>query len=241
MFLARRLIFFGLQGINGDHVRQYRHVHKVSARCCSRSFVASVFPDHQQGVDPGFDKFPGTTVDTLSICLANPTSPWAYVYKASGNSLNADGTISVHLPNSSTGSYYIVVRYRNGVETWSAAPVSFAGGIVNYDFTTSAGQAFGNNEKQVSETGLVAIYSGDMTSISGPQDGYIDIWDNNDVFNKAQNGLFGYMKEDLSGDGFVDIWDMSIVFNNLQNGVGMNTPPNPQKKKIQGNGSLPLK
>ena len=76
-----------------------------------------------------------------------------------------------------------------------------------------------------------ALYSGDITSYGTGQDGYIDIYDNNDVFNQSQNGMFGYSVADVTGDAFVDIFDLVVIFNNLQNGVGMITPPNPGKKK----------
>ncbi len=177
-----------------------------------------------------FDKFPGNTVDTLTILLANPTTPWEFVYKASGVTFNQDGTMTITLPLTYSGNYYIVIKQRSGVETWSAAPVSFAGATISYNFTTSASQAFANNQKSLGESAGYGIFSGDVTSITEVQDGYIDIFDNNSVFNQAQNGSFGYMAEDMTGDGFVDIFDMAIVFNNMQMSVGMITPPNPGKK-----------
>ncbi|MDR3668573.1 MAG: hypothetical protein P4L35_17160, partial [Ignavibacteriaceae bacterium] len=45
--------------------------------------------------------------------------------------------------------YYIVIKSPNTVETWSTTPVSFISGVLNYDFTTSAAQAYGNNLKLV--------------------------------------------------------------------------------------------
>ncbi len=178
-----------------------------------------------------FDKFAGNIADTLSIQLANPTEPWDIVFKAYGIPVHADGTLSLTIPSGTTGSYYIVVKHRFSVETWSATPVSLTGSSINYDFTTTASQAFGNNQKSMSEGGPFAFYSGDVTSMFDIQDGYVDIFDNNAVFNMAQSGAFGYMVEDLTGDAFVDIFDMAIVFNNMQSAAGMITPPNPGKKK----------
>jgi trimeric autotransporter adhesin len=178
-----------------------------------------------------FDKFSGNIADTVMVLLANPTTPWDYVFKASGLNLNTDGTISLTVPGTYSGSYYLVVKHHSGVETWSAFPVSFAGSAISYNFTTAAGQAFGNNQKRLlPESSVYGIYSGDVTSMGGGQDGYIDIFDNNAVFNNSQSGAFGYINEDLTGDAFVDIFDMAIVFNNMQSSVGMITPPNPGKK-----------
>ncbi len=179
-----------------------------------------------------FDKFTGNIVDTLSVILAEASDPWPFVYQTHGVNVNTDGSISIGtIPATLAGNYYIVVMHRQGVETWSANPVSFSGSVVSCDLTGSAGLAFGNNLKQVASSAF-AIFSGDITSaVPGIKDGYIDIFDNNDVFNQAQIAAYGYITPDLNGDAFVDIFDMALVFNNMQLGVGMITPPNPGKKK----------
>jgi hypothetical protein len=178
-----------------------------------------------------FNNFTGTIVDTVSVLLAGATSPWGYVRQIHGVKINPDGTLTAYIPTTLVSNYYIIVRQRQAVETWSATAVSFSGNPVTYNFTTAANKAYGSNQIQVaSGPALYGFYSGDFSSASGTtQDGYIDIVDNNNVFNSAQNGSFGYMAEDVSGDGFTDISDMVLVFNNMQNGVGMNTPPNPAK------------
>ena len=40
-------------------------------------------------------------------------------------------------------SYYIVIKHRNAIETWSAKRQSFTGGTMSYDFTTVQIQALG--------------------------------------------------------------------------------------------------
>ncbi len=179
-----------------------------------------------------YNKFTGSTVDTMSVILANANDPWEYLFQAHGVSMDPDGTMSTLVPSAFSDDYYIVLRQRNSVETWSAVPVSFAGNTINYNFTLAASQAFGNNLKKVGEGPTsYALYSGDLVSSGTEQDGYIDIYDNNEVFNKSQEGLFGYAVADVTGDAFVDIFDLVVVFNNLQGSVGMITPPNPGKKK----------
>jgi hypothetical protein len=179
-----------------------------------------------------FNKFTGQTVDTLSVILANPTDPWSFVYQAHGVPVEPDGSLSLNIPSSFSGSYYIVIRQRSSVETWSALPVSFTGSVITYNFTFSAGQAFGNNMKRMlPESSIYALYTGDVSSPSGSQDGYVDIFDDVDIFNQSTTGAYGYIPDDLNGDGFVDIFDLAMVFNNMQVGAGMITPPNPGKKK----------
>jgi hypothetical protein len=178
--------------------------------------------------ESSFNKFSGTVADTLSILLANASSPWAYTYQAHAITVSTAGTVSLPIPAAFASSYYIVIRHRNSIETWSSSPVSFSGTTITYNFSSAAGQAFGSNLKQVTGTfPAFTIYSGDVASSGTGQDGYIDIFDNAGIFNHSQAGSFGYSPEDLNGDGFVDIFDVVIVFNNLQNGAGMNTPPNP--------------
>ncbi len=188
-----------------------------------------------QDADPDgntWNKFPGTTVDTLMVQLADAVT-WDLLYTAAGTSINPDGTLTVTVPSTFSGDYYIVVKHRSSIETWSANPVSFAPGYIAYDFTVASSQAFGSNQKDLTGEGNVyGLFSGDITSMFPEiQDGYVDIFDNVDVFNNAQSGSYGYMPPDLNGDGYCDIFDMVIVFNNMQNGVGMITPPNPGKKK----------
>jgi hypothetical protein len=51
--------------------------------------------------------------------------------------LHTDGTANTLFPSSlSSNSYYIVVRHRNSIETWSEDPVLFSGNPVSFDFTT---------------------------------------------------------------------------------------------------------
>ena len=178
-----------------------------------------------------FDKFDGPVTDTVSVRLANQEEPWDNVFESHGLAIGPDGQITLLVPAVLSGNYYIVVNHRQSVETWSKLPVSFSADPVNYDFSFEASQAYANNMKEIdTDRGIFAFFGGDVTSMTGNQDGYVDIFDNNDVFNYSQSGSYGYLVEDLTGDAFVDIFDMVIVFNNMQSGAGMNTPPNPMKK-----------
>lgn len=78
--------------------------------------------------------------------------------------------------------------------------------------------AYGNNQIEV-ETGVYAIYSGDMN-----QDGFIDIFDQIQLDNNLFDGISGYYPSDLNGDGFIDIFDQIILDNNLFIGVGAISP-----------------
>ena len=50
------------------------------------------------------------------------------------------------LPTDGT-SYYLVIKHRNSIETWSATGVQFTSGNLTYDFTSTSDKAYGNNLK----------------------------------------------------------------------------------------------
>ncbi len=160
--------------------------------------------------------------DTVKICLAQSSAPYTIVDSAytilDSLSFNAQGAFS----NVSSGSYYLVIKHRNSVETWSASPVSFVrGSDTPYDFTSAAAQAYNSNQIQVSTSpDLWAIYSGDVN-----QDGYVDPLDlsliDQDSFNYAAGiGLV----TDVNGDGYADPLDLSIADQNSFNYVGIQRP-----------------
>jgi hypothetical protein len=79
---------------------------------------------------------PSNYCDSLNVELHASTSPFALV--ASKNAiLLTNGTANVQFPsNLANGSYYIVLRHRNSIETWSKNPVTFGSSTVTYDFST---------------------------------------------------------------------------------------------------------
>jgi hypothetical protein len=71
--------------------------------------------------------------DTITVELRNPTAPYA-VAATKSVLLKTDGNAIVYLPLAiSGGSYYIVVKARNTIETWSKLPVTF-GSLTSYEF-----------------------------------------------------------------------------------------------------------
>lgn len=121
--------------------------------------------------------------------------------------LSTNGSLSLIIPSLS-GSNYIVIRHRNALETWSAQPV-IMGPAVNYDFTTSASAAYGDNMIEMS-TGQFALRSGDLNG-----DGLIESEDYTLLGNDVLSILFGYQVSDLNGDGVVESADFSLMENNI--------------------------
>ena len=81
-----------------------------------------------QSMDP-------TASDSISIELHSSLTPFASIYSVDAL-LNTSGYATAVFPAAALGnSYYLVVRSRNGIETWSKLPVLITANTV-FDFTT---------------------------------------------------------------------------------------------------------
>ena len=150
--------------------------------------------------------------DTITVELRSTIAPYSTVDQAK-IFLNSNGQGSGKFFNAENGvPYYIVLKHRNAVETWSALPQSFSASTLTYDFTTASNKAFGNNLKLVGSKWC--IYGGDVN-----QDGFVEAADVNLVFTDNVNGAAGYISTDLNGDMLTEIEDLNIVFVNNILGV----------------------
>ncbi|HNF72056.1 MAG TPA: hypothetical protein PLP34_06570, partial [Chitinophagaceae bacterium] len=109
--------------------------------------------------------------------------------------------------SSLSGTYYIGIRHRNTIESWSSVPVSLSSG--SYDFTTAANKAFGSNQILV-DTGKWALYSGDLNT-----DDNVDLLDMSLQEVDINNFGFGYLVTDINGDGNVDLIDTMVMESNI--------------------------
>lgn len=158
--------------------------------------------------------------DTVSVLLKNP-STFATIDSAKVL-LNSSGNGSVDLQNNYNGSsYYIVVKHRNSIETWSATLQAVSESALSYNFTTAASKAYGSNLVQIGSNWC--IYSGDVN-----QDGFVDFTDLTLIDNDAYNFSAGYLSTDLNGDLFIDFTDLTLCDNNAYNFVGV-AAPTPRK------------
>ncbi len=155
---------------------------------------------------------PSSIADSIIVELHSSTSPYATMYSSNGV-VNTNGTASISFPNSTLdSSYYIVIKHRNSIETWSASPVTISNHTI-YNFTTSASQAYGANLSNLGK-GVFGIYSGDIT-----QDGSVDFNDYPTLDIASNDGILGYDVNDLNGDASVDFNDYPILDVNSNIGV----------------------
>ena len=165
-----------------------------------------------------------TLCDTITVELHNALTPFALAYSTKGI-LEVDGTGSFNFPPTAFGNtYYIVIRHRNALETWSANTLSLNTSN-NYDFSTSASQAYGSNQASMGAS-VFAIWSGDITNGINPevQDGIIGQADHDYLETMIQQLLNGYLVPDLTGDNLIETADFSLIENNLNLNVLVSRP-----------------
>ena len=162
-----------------------------------------------------------TATDTITVNLwsaantANATPDYSQKVI-----LHTDGTASVQFPAATIGnSYYIAIKHRNSVETWSANAMTIepswpSTGANSIDFSSRLSAAYGdgvNPPMATVGTGVYALYSGDVN-----QDGSIDLLDLIGAETDASQLAFGYNATDCTGDGSSDLLDIIQIENNAQ-------------------------
>lgn len=165
----------------------------------------------------------GTNVmvqDTVRVCLRNGSSPYAIVDSAKAY-MSVAGTGSFTFTNISNGTpYYVQLKHRNSIETWSDNGETFAANTLSYDFTTASSKAYGNNMLSVDASPVrFGIYGGDVN-----QEGNVDLSDVLLVYNDASAFVTGYVKTDVNGDNITDLSDILITYNNSADFIVVKKP-----------------
>ena len=76
-----------------------------------------------------------TLADTITLSLAQPTSPYNLVY-TDKKVVSTNGQVSFTFPLAVLNqSYYLVIKHRNSLETWSKNPVLFNTANKSFDIT----------------------------------------------------------------------------------------------------------
>lgn len=155
--------------------------------------------------------------DTVFVQFRSVFSPYSVIYSFVHVLDSISLTTIVNFPVSPS-NYYIVIRNKNSLETWSkpgGEPLGY--GTNFYDFTIAASQAYGGN--LVLMNGLYCIYTGNVNG-----DGIIDAEDMLTVDNAVFNFDDGSSIANLNGDGIVDIDDLVICDRNARQFVIVQRP-----------------
>lgn len=157
------------------------------------------------------------TNDSICVYLRKKHFPFSLVDSAKGiiDKSNLKGDFKFY--NAKSGSYYVVVKGENIIETWSRAPIEvLRAEKFKYNFTSSREQAYGNNLRYLN--GKYCVYSGDID-----QSGTIELLDMVNVFNDSQSFASG-LNSDLNGDEVTDLIDIALASNNTRNFILRITP-----------------
>ena len=155
-------------------------------------------------------------MDAVNVELHNALSPYNLL-ASSVVLLNTNGSVICTFPVP-PGSYFVAIKHRNTLETWTSSPIFLSAIPSSYDFTIAASKALGSNQYEV-EPSLWAFYSGDIN-----QDGSIDAFDYILQDPDIVSGVSGYLNSDLNGDGTVDAFDYIILDPNIILGLGSILP-----------------
>ncbi|MEO8665314.1 MAG: PQQ-dependent sugar dehydrogenase [Ignavibacteria bacterium] len=146
--------------------------------------------------------------DTVSVYLHSAILPFQIVDSARCviDSLTFNGLCFFN--NAPDGTYYITVKHRNALETWSeeGGETFVRGSINSYDFTNVITKSFQSSAKLKGTK--YCLISGDCN-----QNGVINAVDRATVI--GQLGSAGYLVSDLDGNGVVNAVDRAIIVSNL--------------------------
>jgi hypothetical protein len=160
--------------------------------------------------------FAGQIADLIQVELRNAISPYSLAFSDTIELL-VNGQAGVTIPAALNGNYYIVVKHRNSIETWSSLPLSFSNSTLTYDFSNDDGKAYGNNLKFLQDAWV--LYGGDVN-----QDGMISLADIDQAEVSANNFSTGFLVDDTNGDGAIDALDIVLIDNNAALGVEKKAP-----------------
>jgi chitodextrinase len=159
-----------------------------------------------------------TDVDTVTLELRNAST---YGLVATTTAMLQTNGMVTGTFNSAIGIdfYYLVIKHRNALQTWSANSIFVNSSTPLYNFSSAANKAYGDNMVEL-ETGAWAFYSGDLNQDTNIDNADFSIWEAD-----ANDALFGYYSTDLNGDSNVDNADFSIWEANANNSRFVMTPP----------------
>ncbi|MFM2206793.1 MAG: hypothetical protein RL213_768 [Bacteroidota bacterium] len=173
-----------------------------------RAFLQSYYKTSSDSMIPTINPLTTDTVaDTLFVELHNSVAPYGLEYRTFCL-LNTTGTGYAEFPQPALmQTYYIVLKHRNHLETWSSVPFYFDTPDTTYDFSSSLTSAYGSNLVQL-KPGVFGLAAGDVN-----QDGNINAADLTTMGAATGSFFTSYRREDLSGDHMVEGADYSYLEN----------------------------
>ncbi|MBK8363130.1 MAG: hypothetical protein IPL24_05425 [Bacteroidetes bacterium] len=155
----------------------------------------------------------GAETDTITVEIYDAST---FLLAGSAKAvLMTDGSATA-VVYGSDGQYYIAIRHRNSILTWSSVDIALATATpASYDFSSSLANVFSGWMADDFSEGIYSIFTGDIN-----QDEFVDAADFPQYDNdNAAGACCDYYVTDLNGDGFVDAADFPSYDNNNSAGV----------------------
>ncbi|MCB0822796.1 MAG: right-handed parallel beta-helix repeat-containing protein [Bacteroidales bacterium] len=142
--------------------------------------------------------------DANAATEATAVAGGAFFLLRNGSIVNLDGSSLPILDFQVTNQLFVVIWHRNHLPVMSKYPLTESSGFYTYDFTTSAGQAYGDNQSDLG--GAWGMIGGDANA-----DGIIDENDGYDSWI-PQAGTSGYLQGDVNMDTQVNNQDKNDLW-----------------------------
>ncbi len=172
--------------------------------------------------------FPQTIQDTVRVYLHR--TDFANVIVDSATSyLTTNAIAASPFTKALTGNYYIEVRHRNSIQTWSknGGEVYNRGSDLIFNFVSPANQAYNNNQYLIDPAPYYGMFGGDID-----QNGFVDLNDLTLVYNDASSFVTGYVVTDVTGNNITDLNDILLTYNNSSNFVTVQKPAEAEPEPI---------
>jgi len=157
--------------------------------------------------------------DSITVELHASTAPYDVVASVKTLLLTNGSTIASFPFSLNIDAYYIAIRHRNSLETWSRDPLFCNCTLMHQDFTDNYTKAYddfantGFHAMKEMPDGKWAFYSGD---IDPDHDGGVNLFDIPELSNELNDPFpFGYLLGDLDGDGGTTLFDIPFLSNNI--------------------------
>lgn len=202
------IVSFGLDSNNEIYVLTYNSVSGKIYKLVNLKYVVLKLTAVIEGFyNQAEDKL--SMRDTVNVYQRNSESPYEVLdsFKTVIDSVNFSSLC--FFDDAPSGKYYLVIRHRNTLETWSrvGGDSLLKGNFLNYDFSDDSSKVFGNNQIKIGSR--YCLYSGDVN-----QDGLIDGSDISITENDVLLENSGYLPTDVTGDNYTDASDLSLIDNN---------------------------
>jgi uncharacterized protein (TIGR02145 family) len=143
--------------------------------------------------------------DAASATEATTIAGGAYFLLKDGTVVGLDGSSLPTFDISVSNQLFVLLWHRNHLPVMSKYPLTESGGIYSYDFTTAAGQAYGDNQSDLGG-GFFGMIGGNANG-----DGEINEFDRTEYWMQ-EVGHTGYLQSDVNMDTQVDNKDKNDIW-----------------------------